>query len=121
MKPRILRAQALEIVDQTGAVRMVMGVDDGCPMIEMFDARGVLKATMYVGKNGDPGLAFGHGTKQVNLLLYLDGEGCPQIRMLQPDLQNHVVLSCVPAPSLTLNDGIKELVISPSEEGAVRL
>lgn len=118
---RVLQAERFEIVDQDGQARMILSVDDGCPCMELLDSSGHLRATLYVGPQGEPGLAFGRNTKDINLLLYVDRNGAPQIRLRQTELESHVIIHTVPAPSITLNDGLSQIVMQTPEHGEVGL
>lgn len=115
-QPPVVRTERLEIVDKDGRPGMVLSMVQGNPVLQMFDSQGQLRATLYIGKNAEPGLALGRNNKEVNLLIYVDQSGAPQIRLRQADFENHVVIHTAPAPSITLNDSLGQLVLRPPSQ-----
>lgn len=88
LQPAVIRTRAVEVVDDTGSVRVALDARYGVGALRMADARGRVRAGLFVFSDGAPVLQFADSLGRARLRLKVDPNGEPAFWLLDP-LERH--------------------------------
>jgi hypothetical protein len=118
-QPR-LRVGGLEVIDSAGHPRIVLGVKDDQPALELLDSGGQVRASLHITPDlEEPTLLLMNPAGEI-IIVCVDRDGTPQIRLLQPGQDALAVLTTAPQPRLVLKQDGNIVRIEPDVPESAR-
>lgn len=110
----LIKAKRIEIVDDSGATRMVLTAENGKPTLTLADSSGTLRALLFLGDTGTPSLvlvdnpriALMDQTGEIRLAERLDITGTPFTTQMDSGgkVRTMLTLDASGAPTLEMYD-----------------
>lgn len=109
----------LTIVDQRGQQKITLGVEEGRPVVGLYDPQGKPRATLWVDQQGDPviGLADKNGKGRMGIRL---ADGVPLLTLRDEDAKARAMITMIGGqPWLVFNDedGRRRVTLRTTSEG----